>query len=101
MTIQYLAGIIDGEGHFYRPARKARNGKSYTTARIVVVNTCSPLIEALIDQFGGTVSVVSQKGTLGRMRCYRWVLEGKKAEALGRRLKPYLIVKAQQVLRIL
>ena len=39
--IVYLAGIVDGEGHIYRPL--CHKGNPYYQARIVVVNTNKPL----------------------------------------------------------
>jgi hypothetical protein len=99
MTIQYLAGIIDGEGYFYRQKARSGNGYSYDQSRVVVVNTCKPLIDALKAQLGGNVSPM--KSTLGHKQCYRWQLAGKKCEELARQLQPYLLVKAEQVKRVL
>jgi hypothetical protein len=99
MTLQYLAGIIDGEGHICRSKSKNGAGRSYTRARIIVTNTSKPLMEAITKKFGGFHYM--RKPRPNHLDCYVWALEGKKAEALGRRLKPYLIVKSQQVLRIL
>lgn len=99
MTIEYLAGIVDGEGHFRRDHRKNGQGRRYSQSRLVVVNTFKPLIDQLKAQYGGTVSPM--RLSLGKKPCWRWDFVGKKCEALARELRPHLIVKAEQVKRVL
>ena len=41
----YLAGIIDGEGHFYKPACISGHKSKYRQARIVISNTSKELID--------------------------------------------------------
>ena len=98
MTIQYLAGIIDGEGHICRLMHKNGRGIAYPQSRIIVTNTCKPLMEAIKRRFGGYFYMRAARPK--HLDCYVWVLAGKKAEALGRKLRPHLIVKAQQITRI-
>lgn len=97
----YMAGIVDGEGHFWRGNSKNGRGEDYTISRIHVTNTNTDLIDWIKTNFGGYAYL--KKG--GRPRhwldCYTWSLAGKKAEALALELQPYLIVKKEQVLRVL
>jgi hypothetical protein len=99
MPIEYLAGIVDGEGHIYRPKCKTGQGYPFFQSRIIVTNTSKPLMEAIRASFGGSYRVRTPCRT-NNLVCYNWTLSGKEAEALARRLRPHLIVKAEQVLRI-
>ncbi len=53
MRIEYLAGIVDGEGHFCRPYMKNGAGRSYAASRLIIVNTHAPLIDAIKATYGG------------------------------------------------
>ena len=98
----YLAGIADGEGHF--ALQKVKNGKGYVSyqPRIVIVNTDGPLVKWIQKHFGGYVYTYPT-GSDTRRECkplHRWQIVGKKAVGLAAELQPYLIVKKQQVKRI-
>ncbi len=95
--IIYLAGIVDGEGHFYKPLTKNGRGEGHFYARIVVVQKEPELIEWLKKEFMGSISF--QDNETGG--CYRWVIQGTKAEGIAKELAPYLIVKREQVKRIM
>jgi hypothetical protein len=87
MTIEYLAGIVDGEGHIYRPTGRNGQGRAYKQSRLLVVNTHKPLIDALKEQFGGLISPM--KPGLGTKQRYRWQIQGKACEELARQLRPF------------
>lgn len=99
----YLAGIADGEGHF--ALTRTVNGKKYhyLQPRIVIVNTDRPLIDWIKRWFGGYVYTY-KAGSDPRRTCkdlHRWQIVGEKAVILARELQPFLIVKKQQVKRIM
>lgn len=96
----YLAGIIDGEGHFYRA--RCSNGRKevYYQSRIVISNTSLALMQWLSVEFSGYVRV-EKRNNPNRKTAYRWQLQGKKAEELAGAVYPYLIVKREQVKRVL
>ena len=98
--IIYLAGIVDGEGHFYRPLCHSGKGHPFYQARIVVVNTHKPLMDWLTDNFGGYVTPL-KKHQPHHKQSYQWVISSSKACILASWLNPYLIVKKEQVKRIL
>lgn len=94
----YLAGIIDGEGHFYLPNIKPGGRvKSYPTPCIVVTNTNLELIEWIKTNFNGYYTKTGKS----TKQCYQWRIYNSKARSLAIELQPYLIVKKEQVLRIL
>jgi hypothetical protein len=99
MTLQYLAGIIDGEGHFCRPAHTNGRGERHRQSRIIVTNTCKELLDAIKQTYGGYYYQRTKSAT-NNLPSYAWVLNGKKAEALARKLRPFLIVKQEQVKRL-
>lgn len=97
IDIAYLAGLIDGEGHFYKPKTVNGRGEHSPQSRMLFVqsqkNNGKELCEWARNIFGGGITL-----TRGM---YRWQIVGKKAEELARILQPYLIVKREQVKRIL
>lgn len=99
MPIEYLAGIIDGEGHFCRPKSKNGRGELHFRSRIIVTNTSLELIEAIEATYGGHCRQRTPSKT-NNIPCYTWTLDGKKAEELAARLRPFLIVKKEQVKRL-
>uniref|UniRef100_A0A6M3JWA6 Homing endonuclease LAGLIDADG domain-containing protein n=1 Tax=viral metagenome TaxID=1070528 RepID=A0A6M3JWA6_9ZZZZ len=95
--IIYLAGIVDGEGHFYKPFTKNGRGEGHLYARIVIVQKEPELIEWIKREFRGSISF--QDNDTGGI--YRWAIQGKEAIRIAKELQPYLIVKREQVKRIL
>jgi hypothetical protein len=95
--LAYLAGMIDGEGHFYKP--KNTNGRGdvhYYPVMLFVQseqNNGLELCEWAKQRFGGNISKTRD--------LYRWQLSGKKAVELTMMIKPYLIVKKEQIKRII
>lgn len=96
----YLAGIIDGEGHFYKPNTVNGRGEHCRYSRIVIVNTNTSLIEWVKNNFGGS-SYLYKRSKPNQQDCWRWTLQGKGAEDLAKAIFPYLIIKKEQVLRIM
>ena len=95
--LSYLAGIIDGEGHAYRPNVLNGRGERHLQARLLFVqsekNNGKELCEWVQSRFGGGITYTSHM--------YRWQVQGKKATELAYMLQPYLIVKREQIKRIL
>jgi len=95
----YLAGIIDGEGHIHKPLIKNGRGEGHYYARIIVVNTNKDLINWLKSEFGGSIATSKARGS--SQTSYRWTVQGKAAESLGRIVQPLLICKKDQITRII
>lgn len=95
MTLEYFAGIVDGEGTV---CAKVSNYKYYY-CHLQVVNTCKPLIDAIHKQFGGTVNDHCSKPP--RKPCWTWRLTGKRAEELVKCLMPIFIVKTEDAIKAL
>lgn len=95
--LAYLAGLIDGEGHFYKPMAKNGRGEAYASPRVLFVqseqNHGKELCEWAKHIWGGNVSHT-------KTGLYRWQLQGRAAVALAKELQPYLIVKREQVMRL-
>ena len=93
--LHYLAGIIDGEGHFCRVSLKNGRGKSYMTNRLIVNQKDGRLTTWLKTNYGGSIYNSS------KYNINRWELKGQKVSQLAKQLQPYLIVKQEQVLSVL
>jgi len=97
----YLAGIIDGEGHFYRPFVKKGNSESgYGEPRLIVANTDKALIDWLAENFGGYV-YAQKKQKEHHIQAYQWVVAGQRAVMIASMVSPFLIVKKEQVKKVL
>src|SRR3989344_3618210 len=91
--IIYLAGITDGEGHFYYPATRNGRGELHHYPRLVIIQKDFELIRWLKANYGGCVT----HGNNETGGYYRWQLQGKKVKELANLMLPYLIVKRGQV----
>ena len=93
----YLAGIIDGEGHFCKPFVKAGNRESgYREPRLIICNTDKDLLDWLLDNFGGYIYKVKKQKSHYK-QSYRWVVCGQRAVMLASMVSPFLIVKKEQI----
>lgn len=86
VTLAYIAGILDGEGHIGINIVKP-------SFRVAIVNTNLDLIKWLSDQLGGRIR--SLKKTQARhLTCYQWICTSRyNIVPLLKALSPYLIVK--------
>lgn len=93
----YLAGIIDGEGCITILRRKhvERGQRPRYALEVVVINTDVRLIEWLQARFGGSVN--RRKIECDRWAdSFRWRSSNLHSEAILRRVRPFLIIKAAQ-----
>lgn len=97
--LSYLAGIIDGEGSIAIEiqAQSIRHNRKcdYYSLRLLVINTNLPLLNWIVDHFGGTIR--SRKPVPNRRQCYRWNLFSHKANEVLTACEPYMIVKKAHV----
>lgn len=93
--LAYVAGILDGEGHFVAMwCAKRPNGVRYPNIRVAITNTNTILLKHLKKLFGGTVQKAG-KNDLSRLQCYYWRPENTK-EFL-KLMKPYVMLKRRQL----
>lgn len=99
MNIDYLAGLVDGEGCIrLHPSNRGEYRKYYP--RLQVTNTYKPLLELLVSTYGGAISgpkrsKISQKDT------YDWRITGDKARKLLQDLIPLLIIKKEKAIEVI
>lgn len=93
--LAYLAGFTDGEGHFYKPLTTNGRGDKHRYSRIRITQKDITPLKWIKARFGGSIALNKHTG------CSNWTLQGKKAEELARKLQPYLIVKKEQIKRII
>lgn len=90
--LAYLAAIIDGEGTFHIGGnRTTKNGFIHYDARVYVVNTCSELIDWLVNNFGGLR--YTRKATDKFKQRHEWILSKTKITPIITAIMPYLIAK--------
>lgn len=98
--IIYLAGLIDGEGHFFiYDWDGGKNSRPQVIVGIVVANTNKEIIDWLKENYGGYKRSVTPKVKHWSIY-YDWQLRGKAAIALAHLIEPYLIIKREQVKRL-
>jgi hypothetical protein len=99
-TFAYIAGIMDGEGHFTiartkRPGSKEGSTSLHYTAMLGVTNTYLPLIKHLIKALGGTYYISRDNGKDKTL--YKWVVNNNKSrEKVLLAVLPYLFEKRNQ-----
>jgi hypothetical protein len=91
----YFAGLIDGEGNVasYPHKRKLTNKIVVIPRPVVKVNmTCHKTISSLAEHFGGYVVV--KKVPIKNKPQWEWGVTFNKAIEVLRKIRPYLITKA-------
>ena len=92
----YLAGFLDGDGHFYKPMTVNGRGVKKRYTRVVGIQARehkgepTNVLGWCKKHFGGSVHWYPSTNN------GRWSLQGKGAVELIGELLPYLIVKKQQ-----
>ncbi len=91
--IAYLAGILDGEGHFSLMFYKAE--KRYF-AIVGVANTSIKLMDWLKNNFGGTVYTKNQPSDKPHWKQrYEWRLYAKAIDIVIPQVIPFLVIKRE------
>lgn len=98
VSVEYLAGIIDGEGSimFVRTGNAKLNGMwTSWTVKLIVANTNMRLLTALQEEFGGKIWMVNREAGNWKVG-YRLQWFGAEAVELIKRFAPHLIIKREQ-----
>jgi len=99
VSLEYLAGIIDGEGSimFVRTGNAKMNGMwASWTIKMIVANTNMKLLTALQESFGGKIWLVNRRDDGNWKDGYRLQWFGQDAADLLEKIAPYLIIKGEQ-----
>jgi len=96
----YLAGLLDGEGciSIDRSGDKRSPGRVYHSLRVTITNTDPRLIAWLKEKLDTSASMTTSAANLrlGRRPVFQVGVRSRKAATLLSRVRPYLIVKAEQ-----
>ena len=99
MDIRYAAGLFDGEG-YVRVARWEKPNSRHVRYQVVggIGMTYLPVIEALRDQFGGSVNQNRHDLRNPKARIqFTWHIASQTAASFFRRVVPHLMVKRDEV----
>jgi len=88
----WLAGFIDGEGHFYITRRA---GSNYYDARLRVTNCDRYTLECIQLTCGGSISSIGKTRARSRPGL-RWECSGERAKWVAEMVQKYLITKRKQ-----
>lgn len=100
ISLEYLAGLVDGEGCIrLHPSNKGKYRKYYP--RLQVTNTYKPILDMLVDQYGGAIHSAKTPQKEGWKIKHDWRLTGDKARELLNQLLPYLIIKQEKAKEVL
>lgn len=95
ISIEWLAGFIDGEGHIKRyNLMNGRKERHWSTCIVIVqssINNGESIVKIIQSQFGGTVSCQTK---YHKNPIWRIDIRGKKADSLYELLKPHLRIKS-------
>jgi len=103
--IGYFAGIVDGEGCIDITKGNRKNGKSYFTSRLHIVNTDINLMEWLKERIGMGSYYREHRERDNHKKCYTFVISAVN-DLLGilKAIEPYLVIKkekAQEIIKLL
>ena len=103
ISYQYLAGLVDADGYVgLHPSGTKKYRKYYP--RLNVTNTCKEVLDALVENFGGTIheKKPGKNSTFPhRKKCWDWRTTGNTARNLIRRILPFLIIKRTKAIQVL
>lgn len=88
----WMAGFLDGEGHFAIERTRDPHGHQYYYPRIKATSTNRRVLECLKLTYGGNISTTGRKKS-GSKQGYRWSIGGEKAYAILRRVYRHLQIK--------
>jgi len=105
VTIAYIAGLFDGEGSAGTSMVKAtKNGKRYKRLRTKITQTDRIVLDWVVQQLGyGRIYPKRDKRALARgwKEAYDFVVTHKLARKFLTIIEPYLIVKRENVSKLL
>jgi hypothetical protein len=99
MEIAYAAGLFDGEG-YVRIARWEKPGSIHIRYNVIggIAVTYLPIIQALRDQFGGSINQNRHDLRNPKHRIqFTWHIASQTAATFFRQIVPYLIIKREEV----
>src|SRR6266542_1479312 len=91
----WLAGLIDGDGSFYKTNGTGTNGKQYTTIRMVVAMNHKATIEHIVDLFDG-LCAIHTTNTKRQKQMWFWRCSGDHLRVVLPLILPYLVTKKVQ-----
>lgn len=92
--LAWAAGIVDGEGCIHI----ARNGPERWLLRVSVCNTDFRMTGRLFGLFGGNLcGVTFHRNSRSTKAQEKWEICGAKAAEFLKRIRPFLVVKGEQV----
>jgi hypothetical protein len=99
LSLEYLAGLVDGEGCIrLNPSGKGKYRRYYP--RLQVTNTYLPILEQLKEQFGGCITE-KKNNRPDWSTAYDWRVNGDTARTILTSLIPYLIIKKEKAVEVL
>ena len=101
IQISYLAGLFDGEGsvgiyELNNKTTKQGIKRSAWQFKVEIANTDWRIMQWLLDNVGGIVTKKSQ-GKAHWSQGYCWHLQGNNSEIFCNLIKPYTIIKTNQI----
>jgi hypothetical protein len=99
ISLEYLAGLVDGEGCIRLASSNKGKYKKYYP-RLQVTNTYKPICDTLVLEFGGAIHIKRNKNPNWKTG-YDWRLSGDAARNLIKQLEPLLIIKKEDALKTL
>lgn len=88
LSLQYIAGLVDGEGHI-------GIHKSGTCARLVIGMSGYKVLKYLRDTYGGSITMRPKYKDYYK-QIYVWDITGNKAIYIILSIRPWLIIKRKQ-----
>ena len=94
--LAYLAGLFDGEGSVGIYEFKKPNKNSNWQFKVEIANTDWRIMQWLLDNVGGIVHE-NTRSKSHWSKAYSWHVQGKNSEIFCQLIKPYTIIKTNQI----
>jgi len=93
-SLEYLAGLFDGEGSIFITSTTNKYGKHHLYLR-VGINITNKYIPTLYhNRFGGNIGTIPSRGN--RKIQWYWRVSGEDADNFIKTIQPYLLIKKYQ-----
>jgi len=101
VSLQYLAGLFDGEGSVgllkYLP-KKCKRKNSIHVVYVTISNQCPLVLLELKKLYGGTFSkAVLNESHYGKKQVWQWRASSVIAETFLKEIFPFVIIKHEQI----
>ena len=93
LSLEYVAGLLDGEGYVGFARRITTGGNVGERLSAQITNVYLPVLQQVREQFGGTIIPRDTDG----LKVYTWMIHTNPALAFITQIEPFTVIKKEQI----